>query len=143
MINRDNYFQNTKAIFKYKDSFINGDFFEWTKYWYKTTAQKYIKQYVRETLNLNENDKLEFNFLSFNKLTKSFSCYLILNNKKLIRISNHWSNSNLNNINKCGWVRSCYWEIKGNKAKNKNVKTLQMGVVDFAKMQGVLNETML
>lgn len=142
MINRDNYFQNTKAIFKYKDSFINDDFFEWTKYGYKTTAQKYIKQYIREALNLNGNDKLEFNYLSFNKLTKSFSCYLILNNKKLIRISNHWSNSNLK-VNKCGWIRSCYWEIKGNKQKNKNVKTLQMGVVDFAKMNGVSNEAML
>lgn len=143
MINKDNYFQNTKAIFKYKDSFTNDYFFEWTKYGYKTTAQKYIKQYVRETLNLNENDKLVFNFLSFNKLTKSFSCYLILNDKKLIRISNHWSNTNLNNINKCGWIRSCYWELKGNKQKNKNVKTLQMGVVDFAKMNGVSNEAML
>ena len=142
MINRDNYFQNTKAIFKYKDSFTNDDFFEWTKYGYKTTAQKYIKQYVKQALNLNNNDKLEFNFLSFNKLTKSFSCYLILNDKKLIRISNHWSNSNLK-VNKCGWIRSCYWEIKGNKAKNKNVKTLQMGVVDFAKMSGVSNEAML
>lgn len=142
MINRDNYFQNTKAIFKYKDSFINNDFFEWTKYGYKTTAQKYIKQYVKQILNLNENDKLEFNFLSFNKLFKSFSCYLILNNKKLIRISNHWSNSNLK-VNKCGWIRSCYWELKGNKQKNKDTKQLQMGIVDFAKMQGVSNEAML
>lgn len=142
MINRDNYFQNTKAIFKYKDSFINNDFFEWTKYGYKTTAQKYIKQYVRKALSLNENDKLEFNFLSFNKLTKSFSCYLILNDKKLIRISNHWSNSNLE-INKCGWIRSCYWELKGNKQKNKDTKQLQMGIVDFTKMNGVSNEAML
>ena len=142
MINRDNYFQNTKAIFKYKYSFINDDFFEWTKYGYKTTAQKYIKQYIREALSLNENDKLEFNFLSFNKLTKSFSCYLILNDKKLIRISNHWSNSNLE-VNKCGRIRSCYWEIKGNKAKNKDTKQLQMGIVDFAKMNGVSNEAML
>lgn len=142
MINRDNYFQNTKAIFKYKDSFTNDDFFEWTKYGYKTTAQKYIKQYVKQALNLNNNDKLEFNFLSFNKLTKSFSCYLILNDKKLIRISNHWSNSNLK-VNKCGWIRSCYWEIKGNKVKNKNTKQLQMGIVDFAKMNGVSNEAML
>lgn len=142
MINRDNYFQNTKAIFKYVNVYESNNFFEWTKYGYKTTAQKYIKQYVKQTLNLNENDKLEFNFLSFNKLTKSFSCYLILNNKKLIRISNHWSNSNLE-VNKCGWIRSCYWEIKDNKQKNKNVKTLQMGIVDFAKMNGVLNETLL
>lgn len=142
MINRDNYFQNTKAIFKYVNSYDNNNFFEWTKYGYKTTAQKYIKQFVKQALNLNENDKLEFNFLSFNKLTKSFSCYLILNGKKLIRISNHWSNSNLE-INKCGWIRSCYWEIKGNKQKNKNVKTLQMGIVDFAKMNGVSNEAML
>lgn len=142
MINRDNYFQNTKAIFKYKDSFTNDDFFEWTKYGYKTTAQKYIKQYVKQALNLNNNDKLEFNFLSFNKLTKSFSCYLILNDKKLIRISNHWSNSNLK-VNKCGWIRSCYWEIKGNKVKNKDTKQLQMGIVDFAKMNGVSNEAML
>ena len=91
----------------------------------------------------NDNDKLAFNFLSFNKLFKSFSCYLILNDKKLIRISNHWSNSNLNNINKCGWIRSCFWELKGNKAKNKDTKQLQMGIVDFAKMNGVSNETML
>lgn len=143
MINRDNYFQNTQAKFKYKDSFINNDFFKWTKYGYKTTAQKYIKQYVKESLSLGDNDKLVFNFLSFNKLTKSFSCYLILNGTKLIRISNHWSNTNLNNINKCGWIRSCYWELKGNKAKNKDTKQLQMGIVDFAKMNGVSNETML
>jgi len=118
MINRDNYFQNTKAIFKYINAYEANNFFEWTKYGYKTTAQKYIKQYVKQILNLNENDKLEFNFLSFNKLTKSFSCYLILNNKKLIRISNHWSNSNLK-VNKCGWIRSCYWELKGNKQKKQ------------------------
>lgn len=143
MININNYFQNTQAKFKYKDSFINNDFFEWTKYGYKTTAQYQIKKMVKESLILGDNDKLVFNFLSFNKLTKSFSCYLILNGTKLIRISNHWSNTNLNNINKCGWIRSCYWELKGNKQKNKNVKNLQMGIVDFAKMQGVLNETML
>ena len=119
MINRDNYFQNTKAIFKYKDSFINDDFFEWTKYGYKTAPQYRIKQIVKESLSLGENDK------------------------KLIRINNHWSNSNLNNINKCRWIRSCFWELKGNKVKNKDTKQLQMGIVDFAKMQGVLNETML
>lgn len=143
MINRDNYFQNTQAKFKYKDSFINNDFFEWTKYGYKTTAQYQIKKMVKESLILGDNDKLVFNFLSFNKLTKSFSCYLILNDTKLIRISNHWSNTNLNNINKCGWIRSCYWELKGNKQKNKNVKDLQIGIVDFSKMKEVLNETML
>ena len=143
MINRDNYFQNTKAIFKYKDSFINDDFFEWTKYGYKTAPQYRIKQIVKESLSLGENDKLVFSFLSFNKLFKSFNCCLILNDKKLIRINNHWSNSNLNNINKCRWIRSCFWELKGNKVKNKDTKQLQMGIVDFAKMQGVLNETML
>lgn len=142
MININNYFQNTQAIFKYKDSFTNDDFFKWTKYGYKTSPQYRIKQMVKESLSLGENDKLVFSFLSFNKLFKSFSCYLILNDKKLIRISNHWSNSNLK-VNKCGWIRSCYWEIKGNKAKNKNVKTLQMWVVDFAKMSGVSNEAML
>lgn len=142
MINRDNYFQNTKAIFKYKDSFTNDDFFKWTKYGYKTAPQYRIKQMVKESLSLGENDKLVFSFLSFNKLFKSFSCYLILNGEKLIRISNHWSNSNLK-VNKCRWIRSCFWELKGNKTKNKDTKQLQMGIVDFAKMQGVLNETML
>lgn len=44
MINRDNHFQNTKAIFKYKDSFINNNFFKWTKYDYKTTPQYKVKQ---------------------------------------------------------------------------------------------------
>ena len=143
MININNYFQNTQAKFKYKDSFINNDFFEWTKYGYKTTAQYQIKKMVKESLILGDNDKLVFNFLSFNKLTKSFSWYLILNDTKLIRISNHWSNTNLNNVNKCGWIRSCYWELKGNKQKNKNVKNLQMGIVDFSKMQRVSNEAML
>lgn len=69
----------------------------------------------KEEFNLIENE-YELNYIS------SFSRYWVSkDNKKLIRMSNHWSNN-------CDNIRSCYWFLKSaNIKENKNY----FGIIEF------------
>lgn len=61
-----------------------------------------------------ENKTVEFSYFSQSNYG-SVSIYFIINNKQLLRISDHWSEGCKNLIVKeCGSIRSCYWKLQGN-----------------------------
>ena len=61
-----------------------------------------------------ENKTVEFNYFS-QSTHGSVSIYFIINNKQLLRISDHWSEGCKKLIVKqCGDIRSCYWKLQGN-----------------------------
>lgn len=56
----------------------------------------------------------KFNFVSFGKYG-SMSIYFIVDNKQLLRISDHWSEGCKKlKVKKCKGINSCYWRLQGN-----------------------------
>ena len=53
---------------------------------------------------------------------------------KLLRISDHWSESNVGNVRTCGWIRKCYWRLLG-KQGSKSQGSIQAGIIDLSKLQ--------
>lgn len=72
-----------------------------------------------------------------NYASRSKSKYLISPDKtKLIRISNHWSDSNIPGIKKCGRIGSCVWFLVGD--PNMNVfQKYQAGICDIIKLRKI------
>ena len=97
-----NYWKNTYANFEYIDSSDN----------------------VMDLINKTKKEKYTPDFKS-----ESNSYYLISPNKRyLIRISDHWSDSNISSIKCVGNIGSCYWKLTSKKVV-KDVKKYQMGIV--------------
>jgi hypothetical protein len=60
------------------------------------------------------NKEYKLDFVSFGKYG-SLSIYFIIDNKQLLRISDHWSEGCKKLIVKdCGFISSCYWKLQGN-----------------------------
>ncbi len=58
--------------------------------------------------------KYKYSFCSFGNYG-SLSIYFIVNDKQLLRLSDHWSDGCKNLIvRKCGSISSCYWKLQGN-----------------------------
>lgn len=98
--------------------------------------------YSGEITNLPKNIKLGnhtwfLNFISVNGYWKSVSIYY-RSGDYLLRISDHWSESNTS-IKTCGFIRSCYWCLKGNTVqpvylKNSNNK-FQGGIIKMSDLE--------
>lgn len=69
--------------------------------------------------------------------SKSKSRYLISPDKtKLIRISNHWSDSNMLGVRKCGKIGSCVWFLIGD-PETKIFQRYQAGICDIIKLRKI------
>lgn len=55
--------------------------------------------------------------------------------KQLLRLSNHWSQSNLPNINQCYDIRSCFWQLKGFKKDFKHNHKRQNYQIGITKLK--------
>ena len=75
-------------------------------------------------------------FKSFSKKHgKVSSAYFLSPDKqKLIRVSDHWSKSNIDGVNECGQIGNCIWILVSN-SKLKNRDRWQVGIVDIIKMK--------
>ena len=54
------------------------------------------------------------NFVSYNARWYSLSAYWVSpDGQWLLRLSDHWSESNCGSVHTCGWIRSCFWKLAG------------------------------
>ena len=69
--------------------------------------------------------------------SRSGSKYLISPDKtKLIRISNHWSDSNMEGVKKCGKIGTCIWFLIGD-PNTKIFQKYQAGICDIIKLRKI------
>lgn len=143
--NIDNYFLNTLGTFKFigeieKDEVGHYERVKGFNYW-RSWPQYKQRAFIAKFLGLTEEQAKEWkhNFSSqsswywFNKRTN-----------QLIRISNHWSRSNGQSVNRCGFIRSCYWGLHINKEDlklNKFVSNFQFGIIKLNKLVILTSET--
>lgn len=128
-----NYYLETKGVF----TFIgNIDLFYVSSKWgLKIQPQYYFKNEISKTLKIDAK-LIKHNFTSFNDFYKSGSIYFeIKGTSKLIRISDHWSKSNLKYVNECGDIRSCWWELNMKNKNQFNKTQYQIGIIDLRKLE--------
>ena len=69
--------------------------------------------------------------------SRSGSKYLISPDKtKLIRISNHWSDSNMEGVRKCGKIGTCIWFLVGD-PNTKIFQKYQAGICDIIRLRKI------
>jgi len=82
------------------------------------------------------NDAKRLHFIP-DHYSKSGSIYLVSPDKtKLIRISDHWSDSNIPGVKKCGRIGSCVWFLIGDQ-KIPVKEKFQAGIVDIIKLRKI------
>ena len=59
--------------------------------------------------------------------------YISRDGKKLARISDHWSDSNITGVKTCGPIKSCWWRLVGRQGNSTN-KKYQVGIIDLKKL---------
>ena len=102
----------------------------------RNTIGEFKFLWASDDVNVLVNEAIKINFIP-KHLSKSGSKYLISPDKtKLIRISNHWSDSNMQGIKKCGKIGSCVWFLVGN-PEEKVFQKYQAGICDIIKLRKI------
>lgn len=130
MININNFFLNTYANYKFIGEIKN----------IENISEN--KQLIANILNIDIND-IELNYKSiYNisagnwKIKKAGSVYYYIRKwNAIVRVSDHWSFSNIKKVNQCSYIRSCYWNLIDSKYNVQEVvKQFQIGIINFNKM---------
>lgn len=73
------------------------------------------------------------NFVSYSPKFNSLSCYWISEDEKhLLRLSDHWSESNIRKVNTIGNIRYCWWSLEGR--FQPSVQGMHLGLISFSEM---------
>ena len=109
MINKDNYHLSTKGTFNVVSTN------KLKRLWRALLKQGFkLETASKGDIYIFENKQYEFSFYSEGRYG-SLSIYFIINDKQLLRLSDHWSKGSKKIITKtCGFISSCYWELQGN-----------------------------
>jgi hypothetical protein len=62
--------------------------------------------------------------------------YISPDKTKLIRVSDHWSKSNIKGINQVGYIGNCIWILNSNKIKQCKDK-YQVGIIDMIQLRKI------
>ena len=62
--------------------------------------------------------------------------YISRDGTKLVRISDHWSSSNVGGVNTCGNIKDCFWRLRGKPGQVTNTE-YQAGIIDLVKLKEV------
>lgn len=140
-INETNYFENTKAQFRFLAELNREDVLIYSKYSQAKADIKYLQWKIAKLLNVSEVE-VKPNFNSTRNFCGSVnsSLYFVVGDK-LVRVSDHWSKTNKENIYSCGWIRSCFWELnafkKDLKITSKSKRPFAIGITKFNKMERI------
>jgi hypothetical protein len=135
-VNADNYFVSTKAYFEGVDPKDAKEILEAYKdYRRRKNKPEFIKSTKYGNLRVDyESEKKNAYFER-----RSLSYYFVTeDNSSVIRISDHWSNSQYDDSEKlnCGNIRSCFWTTDGNRFRydipnQKHTSILIAGICSF------------
>ena len=133
-----NFFEDTLGTFKFIGEAENNavNWWEWSggrSYWKKWPQYKQ-RDLIQKLLNLSDDAVKDW---KHNYSSISSWYWHNAKTNQLIRISNHWSFSNSNNVNTCRSIRSCYWELYlHNKRKHLNTSkfNFQVGIIKINKL---------
>jgi hypothetical protein len=135
-VNADNYFVSTKAYFEGVDPKDAKEILEAYKdYRRRKNKPEFIKSTKYGNLRVDyESEKKNAYFER-----RSLSYYFVTDdNSSVIRISDHWSNSQYDDSEKlnCGNIRSCFWTTDGNRFRydipnQKHTSILIAGICPF------------
>lgn len=89
---------------------------------------------LNQILNRVKNEGYVFKYFS-KKRGKVSSAYFFSPDKtKLVRVSDHWSRSNIDGINECGQIGNCIWILtSSNNFKNRD--RWQVGIIDMIRLK--------
>jgi hypothetical protein len=62
--------------------------------------------------------------------------YMSPDKTKLIRISDHWSKSNIKGVNQVGYIGNCIWILNSDTVKNNRDK-YQVGIIDMIQLRKI------
>lgn len=62
--------------------------------------------------------------------------YISPDKTKLIRVSDHWSTSNIKGVKTVGYIGNCLWILKSNNVKYCNDK-YQVGIIELIKLRKI------
>lgn len=109
MRNINNYFLNTTADWKFIGEFERESVLDVSRNGIKTKANESLNWLVRKHFG----NEWELIYKSYNSYWRTGSFYFVNKEmKKIIRISDHWSNSNSEAVKTVGSIRSCKWNLK-------------------------------
>ena len=134
----DNYFLNTLGTFKFIGEIEKDEVGYYQKvkgrYFWRSWPQYKQRDFIAKFLNLNEEEAKEW---KHNFSSQSSWYWYNKRTNQLIRISNHWSRSNGLKVNRCGFIRSCYWGLHINKQDlklNNAMSNFQVGLIKLDKL---------
>lgn len=83
-----------------------------------------------------DNNKFRLKHISNKKSNVGSVYYISIDNTKLIRISDHWSKSNIRGVREVGYIGNCLWILNSNKLKYCKHK-YQVGIIDILKLRKI------
>jgi len=89
---------------------------------------------INSLLNRCKQEGYVFKHFSKKHGKVSSAYFLSPDKQKLVRISDHWSKSNIDGINECGQIGNCIWILVSN-SNMKNRDKYQVGIVDIIRMK--------
>lgn len=122
MINKNNYFEHSRGVFKMQPT-------SWAAILSGAIKHTSTGEFAQEAVALG-NRKWFPNFVSYSERWGTISAYWVSEDGQyLIRLSDHWSKAP-KGIHQCGNIRHCWWELSGR--RQSGYSSLWAGIIKFS-----------
>ena len=107
------YYENSQAVWLFKKEYDRNDIVDSSK----RGIRIQLKEMICYIAELYEVDRklIKHLYTSFSPIFHTGSFYFTVDNKKLIRISDHWSFSDSLNVNNVNSIHTCNWYLQVHK----------------------------
>jgi hypothetical protein len=91
---------------------------------------------LNNIVNRINKQNFKLNYVSKKKGQLSSIYYMNPNRTQLLRVSDHWSKSNIEGVKQVGYIGNCIWNLYSDKVKKCNDK-YQIGIIDMIKLRKI------
>lgn len=122
----DNYFNTSKGVFRIQPA-------SWADAAYNALQKGWFGKFEGQTDLTLGNRKWVPNYISESSRGSLSAYWISENGQWLLRLSNHWSDADRGiKTTKCGWIRNCWWELRGRRQPAYDNKPFTLGIIKLS-----------